>query len=78
MKSLGKKKSLIDEEANYEDIWFELECEWDKEPIIAILGLFCEKTSWFILFKWKVRRYMDLKLIDNKEILREPSKKQHL
>ena len=30
-KALGKKKSLIDEEANYEDIRFELECEWDKE-----------------------------------------------
>ena len=30
-KALEKKKSLIDEEANYEDIRFELECERSEE-----------------------------------------------
>ena len=54
-KALGKKKSLIDEEANYEDIRFELECEWDKE--FDHRSWVCSARKFqagFILFKWKV------------------------
>ena len=72
---MEKKKDLIDEDANYEDIRFELECEWDKEFNHRNLGFVLRKNSKLDLFylNGKFCRYMDLKLIDNKEILREPS-----
>ena len=74
-KALEIKKGLIDEEANYEDIRFELECEWDKEFDHRNLGFVLRENSKLDLFylNGKFCRYMDLKLIDNKEILREPS-----
>ena len=74
-KALEMKKDLIDEEANYEDIRFELECEWDKEFDHRNLGFVLRENSKLDLFylNGKFCRYMDLKLIDNKEILREPS-----
>ena len=74
-KALKMKKGLIDEEANYEDIRFELECEWDKEFDHRNLGFVLRENSKLDLFylNGKFCRYMDLKLIDNKEILREPS-----
>ena len=74
-KALEKKKDLIDEDANYEDIRFELECEWDKEFHHRNLGFVLRENSKLDLFylNGKFCRYMDLKLIDNKEILREPS-----
>jgi antitoxin component YwqK of YwqJK toxin-antitoxin module len=74
-KALKVNKSLIDEEANYEDIRFELECEWDKEFDHRNLGFVLRENSKLDLFylNGKFCRYMDLKLIDGKEILREPS-----
>ena len=74
-KALEMKKDLIDEEANYEDIRFELECEWDKEFDHRNLGFVLRENSKLDLFylNGKFCRYMDLKLIDSKEILREPS-----
>ena len=74
-KALEKKKDLIDEDANYEDIRFELECEWDKEFDHRNLGFVLRENSKLDLFylNGKFCRYMDLKLIDDKEILREPS-----
>ena len=54
-KALEMKKGLIDEEANYEDIRFELECEWDKEFDHRNLGFVLRKNSfefernWFLI-----------------------------
>ncbi len=76
-KLINREKGLIDEEANYEDIRFELECEFDKELYHRDLGFVLRENSNPDLFylNGKFCRYMDLKVIDDKEILLEPSKK---
>ena len=76
-KALKKEKGLIDEEANYEDIMFELECEWDKDLDHRNLGFVLRENSKPDLFylNGKFCRYMHLKLFDGNEITQEPSKK---
>ena len=76
-KAFKKEKDLIDVEANYEDIRFELECEWDKDLDHRNLGFVLRENSKPDLFylNGKFCRYMHLKIIDGNEITQEPSKK---
>ena len=76
-KGLNNEKGLIDVEANYEDIRFELECEWDKDLDHRNLGFVLRENSKPDLFylNGKFCRYMHLKLIDGNETTQKPLKK---